>query len=161
MKKTLYVALVAWLVGITSMQVQAAQASKDYRVPGPVLISAAKRHGYLFGQTIRFSADSSKCTFQGMNWTVKSGGTCVLHGLASENYRCVHLRRGWTVKNIRFKGLPYVWKVRPEGKTEPKFSVQVKNSASVSKAFVIDYVTLTGPSGPFKDFEKAFSHCSE
>lgn len=145
----------------TSNQTIAANATKDYRAPGPVAISTAKRHGYRFTQTVRFSADSEKCFHQGSHWSVKPGGTCILKGFVSSKSRCKSLRSGWKVKDVQFRGLPYVWQLRPENKPQPEFQIKVRNTSSVMKPLTLDYITLSGPEGPFKDFENAFSHCSE
>jgi len=139
--------------------------TKEYKVPGSVAISTAKRHGY------RFSAWDGKrnnklqeilgdgCDFKGMHWTIDSKKKCYVNGFNASR-KCMKLRKGWKLKDIRLKG-SYVWKTRPSNTERPTFQVESNNQSSAAKIVSIDYITLIGPKGKFNKFEEAFSHCSD
>lgn len=147
------------------------QQTKEYKVPGPVVISAAKRHGYYF----TYSSQSKRrnknklapkaCNFVGHHWQIASNKSCTLYGFSepwkrSNRRKCTSLREGWKIKKIELEG-SYVWKSRPSNTTRPKFVVKSENKSSSMKNVSIKSVTLVGPKGKFNKFEEAFSHCSD
>jgi hypothetical protein len=145
---------------------QLERQKKTYTIPGPVVISAAKRHGYQFFSTrkTRSSKRSSpydkSCEFMGMHWTTRSSRTCNITGFSGRKQKCRKLRKGWSLKEIKLKG-SYVWTSRPANTPSPQFKVKVTNNSSKTQVLNVDKVALVGPIGPSNSWEDAFSHCSD
>ncbi len=139
---------------------------KNYKVPGAVAVSTAKRHGYRFysvkrtKNSRRISSYDKSCEFQGMHWTTKSKKECIITGFSNSRSKCRSLRNGWRLKEIRLKG-NYVWTSRPANTQTPKFRATVTNNSSKAQVLLVDYLILEGPMGPSNSWEDAFSHCSD
>jgi len=136
---------------------------KTYKVPGSTIISTAKRYGYYFGVGVQ---DAPKgCEFRGAHWTIPAKTSCEIIGFKSNINKCRFLRKGWTIEDIQFSNLNYDDQATnsyylPTGK-DPLIQLWPRNRASKAKPVNIKHVILKGPTGAFKKFEEAFSHCSD
>ena len=161
LKALLASALIVCSAGLFST-VHAAQkgrvATKTYTVPGSVIVSHAKRHGYEFDAP--FQTMFSNCEFMGMHWTAPPKQKCTVVGLHSTKSKCKNLRRGWKIKTMRMSG-PASWRTRPVNTTEPFFDLNINNTGTKVKAVQIRDMTLIGPSGPANHWQEAFTHCSQ
>jgi hypothetical protein len=137
---------------------------KEYRVPGPVAVSTAKKHGYEFFVRYAPLLMTPGCVAYGHSFQVLPHRTCVIDGFIPKNRQktqCIVLRHGWKVKEIIINNFDS-WDLRPENTNDPWFSVRKQNNQAQTNAVVtIETVVLEGPDGPFKSFENAFSHCSD
>ena len=134
---------------------------KIYKVPGATVIAAAKRHGYHFGVDMK---DISRgCRFTGIHWSIPAKSHCGIIGFESKKNKCKSLRKGWIVRKMELTNFDpknqHTNSYYLPGGNNPLIKLWPKNRNNKTKAINIDYVILEGPSGPFKNFENAFSHC--
>jgi len=127
---------------------------KTYNIPGPLAVTLAKKHGYIF-------KGDAKCRFNGQAWMIQpdpnNGTYCKMDGFSYRNEKCRYLRKGWEIKSMTFSD-SFDWMVK-HYQYEPSFRVASENDTSVPKMLMLKNIRLVGPAGA--KFEDAFSHCDD
>lgn len=134
--------------------------TKTYRIPGPLAIVKAKKHGYTF------SGDHQKCKFNGSHaWTIQpapnQGTYCKMKGFSPlrNQQNCNRLRNGWKIIDMKFYG-KVNWHAKYTAKSAG-IMFSSENDSRGPKMVMLKTLVLEGPTGPQKKFEDAFSHCSD
>ena len=136
-------------------------AAQEYVIPGPAAISVARRHGYEF-KPILARGDTLidwGCRMVGQHFEIPPGVRCAFQGFEGTG-KCLRLREGWRVKEIRMFGV-YDWRRRPETTAIPRFEFEGDNRTGMVRVAMVDRLVLEGPSGPPQYWKEAFNHCSD
>ncbi len=137
--------------------------TKEYKVPGVMLIAAAKRHGYYFD--VGSDYKQRGCRFMGMHWYLPAGvGACEIIGFASNIPKCKLLRKGWTIGGLKLTNFDKKYQETNSyalpGGPDPLILLWPRGTKK-AVSIILKSAILVGPEGPFNKFEEAFSHCDD